>query len=574
MSDRLRIVAAVLRSPNLRRIEAAFLVFSISEWATWLSIVVYAYGRGGPAEAGIVAFVQLVPSIVLAPVAASLGDRFPRSRVLVATYAVQAAAMGAAAAALIAEAPALVVYFFATLGATSITMTRPIQASLLPEVVAGPDELTAANVMSGTAEGIGSLVGPLLAGVLVGIGGPGLVFAVTALGLALACLAVVPLARVRPVAADVPALDGSPAARDLVDGGSGRLRREASAIVGELVGGVRAIAADAQLRSVVLLVGWSMFLLGSLDIFYAVLAFDLLDLGESGVGFLGAMTGIGALIGSAAAVGLVGRERLGGPVVISGFLFGGSVAAIGVVPGPVAAGLLLISAGVGSGLAYIAGQTLIQRVAADDVLTRVFGVLEGLMMASTALGALAVPGFISLVGERDAFIIAGLSLPAAVAIVGRSMLRADRAAVGHARELRLLRGIPMFAPLSGPVLERLAASLVTVVLPAGAVVIRAGDPGDRFYVIAAGSVEVEVDGRTVRRQGAGEMFGEIALIRDVPRTATVRALEPVELVALDREPFLEALTGQARSRSIVAGVVAERLGAGAAAPADRDSTAS
>jgi MFS family permease len=555
MNERLGVFAAILRSPALRRVEIAFLVFSISEWATWLSIVVYAYDRGGAAEAAIIAFVQLVPAILLAPVAASLGDRYPRSVVLVATYGVQAAALAAVAVALAVDAPSVVVYVCATLVATAVTTTRPVQASLLPEVVAGPDELTAANVVSGAVEGIGSLVGPLAAGVLVGLGGPLLVFVFMAAGMALAFLAVLPFATAR--AAGLPA-----AARSSVEGGSGERAVFLPTVARELVGGLRAIGADRQLTAVVILVGGSMFLLGALDIFYAVLAFDLLDLGDSGVGFLGAMTGIGAMVGSALAVALVGRERLGLPVIASGVLFGGAVAAIGVVPGPIAAAILLALAGVGSGLAYIAGQTLIQRIAADDVLSRVFGVLEGLMMACTALGALAVPAFISLFGEHGAFVIAGISLPAAVAILGTSLLRADRAAVGHGRELRLLRGQPMFAALSGPVLERLAANVEWVERPGGSVIIRAGDRGDRYFVIAAGSVEVEVDGRVVRRQAAGEGFGEIALIKDVPRTATVRAVESVELAALDREPFLEALTGGTRSRSIAAGVVAERLKAG------------
>jgi MFS family permease len=311
-----------------------------------------------------------------------------------------------------------------------------------------------------------------------------------------------------------------------------------------------------------------MFLLGALDIFYAVLAFDLLGLGDSGVGFLGAVTGIGAMAGSAAAVSLVGRDRLGVPLIASCLLFGGAVAAIGLATGSLVAAVLLAVAGVGSGLSYIAGQTLIQRVAADDVLSRVFGVLEGLMMGCTALGALAVPALISLVGERGAFVIAGLSLPAAGLVVGRTLLRADAAAVARSRELRLLRGLPMFAALSGPVLERLAANVSWVELPAGSLIIREGERGDRYFIVAASSVDVEVEGRHLRREGVGEGFGEIALVRDVPRTATVRAVEPVELATLSREPFLEALTGQARSRSIVAGVVAERLEAAHAGPSD------
>ena len=207
----------------------------------------------------------------------------------------------------------------------------------------------------------------------------------------------------------------------------------------------------------------------------------------------------------------------------------------------------------------VAAQTLIQRLAGDDVMSRVFGVLQGLMMGTTALGALAVPVLVGLVGERAAFAVAGMSLPVAFVLLGRAILAGDRLDPRPADELRLLRSVPMLSPLSAPILERLAASLTRVGLPAGSVVIREGDAGDRFYVVAAGRLEVDVRGHETRRMGPGDGFGEIALLRDLPRTATVMAVEDVILLAIDREPFLAALTGQPRSRSIAVGLADQRL---------------
>jgi hypothetical protein len=554
MRSKLGVLAAVFRNPTLRRLEAAYLIFAFGEWSTWVAVIIYAYGRGGAAEAGVVAFVELAPSVVLAPAIAGLGDGFPRARVLFGSYATQAVLMAATAIALGIAAPAPVIYVLATATATAVASSRPLHASLLPEVVASPDDLTAANVTSGMAESAGSLLGPLGAGLLVGLGGPTAVFAAACIGNAVGAALVARLAltggRLAPAGVALGAIaDGDVAASSLRD----RLA--------EAVGGVTAILADRRLRSVVAIASWATFLVGALDILYAVLAIDLLGLGDSGVGFLGAVAGLGGVAGAAAAVFVVGRERLGGALAASAVLFGGAIAALCIAPGSLGAVPLLVAAGAGGAMTAVAAQTLIQRLAGDDVLSRVFGVLQGLMMGATAIGALAVPILIALVGERAAFAVAGLSLPAAFLLLGRAILAGDRLDPIRADELRLLRSVQMLAPLSGPILERIVASLTRVDVPVGGVVIREGEAGDRFYVVAAGRLEVEVHGHEVRELGPGDGFGEIALLRGLPRTATVRAVTQAVLLAIDSEPFLAAMTGQPRSRSIAAGLADQRLAA-------------
>src|SRR6478736_3853051 len=177
MRGRFSVFAAILRSRKLLQLELAFVLFSFGEWATWVAVIVYADGRGGAAEAGVLAFLELAPSLVVAPAVAGLGDRVPRAIVLFGSYAGQAILFAATALALLAG-PAPVVYVLAILSATVVSLSRPVHASLMPEVVDGPDELTAANVVSGMAESSGSLLGPLGAGILITIRGPELVFAV------------------------------------------------------------------------------------------------------------------------------------------------------------------------------------------------------------------------------------------------------------------------------------------------------------------------------------------------------------------------------------------------------------
>jgi MFS family permease len=480
--------------------------------------------------------------------------------VLLGTYVAQAGLMALTAVALVAGAVPLVVYVLATIVATVVALSRPIHSALMPEVVESPDDLTAANVVSGMGESAGSLIGPLGAGVILGLGGPAGVFLVAAIGNALGSVAVLTVVRERARVRRREAVTLVAPAHEPVARPTDRASRW-RATARELVGGLSAILADDRLRAVVLIAAWATFLVGAMDILYAVLAIELMGLDGGGVGFVGAIGGVGAILGSVAGLMLVGRERLGTSLAASAILFGAGIATIAVATGSVAAAALLVLAGVGSGLTNVGAQTLIHRLAGDDVMSRVFGVLQGLMMGATALGALAVPLVIGLVGNRATFAVAGLSLPFILVLLGRAIIRGDRVDTGRAAELRILRGIPMLAPLSGPVLERLAAGITRSRHEAGATVIREGESGDRFYAVESGRLVVSVAGREIRRLGPGDGFGEIALIRDVPRTATVTAVADVSLLEIGREPFIEALGGQPRSRTIAAGLVDDRLAA-------------
>jgi MFS family permease len=241
------------------------------------------------------------------------------------------------------------------------------------------------------------------------------------------------------------------------------------------------------------------------------------------------------------------------------------LALIGALPVLAVALLLLALAGLGRIVMDVAGRTLLQRVAPDRMLSRVFGVLEGIHMGSLALGSVVAPALIGLAGTAGAFVLAGSLVAAVTAVSWPWLRRVDAVGLARPRELALLRGIPIFAPLGAPALERLAANLVPVHAHAGSVIIRQGEPGEHFYIIERGLVRVTVDGRPVRDEGPGESFGEIALLREVPRTASIEAVEGTELLALERRAFLEAVTGQPASHATAEAVVRERLTASPAA---------
>lgn len=535
-------VVAVFHNRSLRRVLLAFIGFSLAEWASWIAILVYAYGRGGATEAGIAALVQLAPAAVVAPIAASLGDHVRRERALLLAYLIQGLAMALTAAALLADAPAPIVYLAAATATSSITLTRPVQAAILPSLSRAPAELTASNVAAGMVETASILVGPLLAGLALAVAGPGLVFvgagAVLLLGAAL-------VTGVRPL--DAPARVAQPGAA----GWRG--------LAAEAFGGFHLLLSEEGPRPVLALLGASAILWGALDILLVVLAIDLLSLGEPGVGYLNAAIGAGGLLGALVSVTLIGRARLAGPFTLGIALWALPLLLIGILVGPAAALLLLAAAGTGHVLMDVAGRTLLQRLAPDRMLTRVFGVLEGMQTAALAVGSILAPALIAVAGERGAFILAGAAVLLASALMWRSLRRGDAVGVARPRELALLRGQPIFAPLGPAALEQLAANLVPVHVHAESVVIRQGERGDHFYIVVDGRLAVDVDGHPVRELGPGESFGEIALLRDVPRTASVRAIEVGELLALERRAFLEAITGQPASARAAEQVVRGHL---------------
>jgi hypothetical protein len=527
------VFATVFRNPELRRVEGAFAAFNGAEWGVWIAMLVYAYRQGGATEAGIVAFVQLVPAAIFAPFAAGLADRHRPARVLAGGYLAQAAAMGATAAAIFSGAPAPVAYALAAIAATAVTVTRPAQAALLPGLARSAEELTATNVVSGWIESAAVLAAPAAAGLILSVASPAAVFAVMAGLVLIGALAVAPVI-------------GPPAAA-----------------VAE--GDEPGVAVLAQAPALLLgLLGAQYVLIGALDVLFVVLAIGVLDLGGSGAGYLNAAFGLGGTVGIAATVALVGRRRIAPAVAAGTAAFSLAFVLIGIWPTTAGTFLLLVVAGAGRSLLDVGGRTLLQRMVPSNLLARIFGVLEGLSMAALAVGSLLVPALVGLGGARMACIVLGLLLPVGALFGARRLLALDRRADVPVVEISLLRSLSIFAPLGVPEIESLARSLERVELEPGAAAIRAGDRGDRFYAIADGTVEVWRDGKLVGTLTRGDGFGEIALLRDVPRTADVVAQTPTRLYALAKPDFVAAVTGHPATAAESERLVQERLQAKAA----------
>jgi MFS family permease len=528
------------------RVLTAFALFTLTENAVWIAMLVFAYSRGGATIAALVAAAQLVPAAAAAPVVAALADRHSPVALLTGGYLVQAAAMAATAAAVIAGA-AWAAYAAAVVAATAVTTTRPAQSTVVPSVAATADQLTAANVVLGWLEAAAVAAAGLLAGVLISLGGVGSVFAVCA-GLGLAAAFLVARLRVASLA--------SPEQSEQAEGGG-------LGGVGGVGEGLRLAARKPRLRLMLALLTADAVVVGALDLLIVILAISVLGRSQAWAGYLNFAWGAGAVLAATASAVLVGR-RLGAPILGAALIFSGALAALAFGVGLAGTVALLTVVGASHCVLDVATRTLLQRSVPPELIGRIFGLLEGLVMAGLALGALIVPVLVHLGGNRLALLGVAALLPLAAVAGGRALIGLDADTPVPVVEIALLRSLPLFAELPAPAVEGLAAALTPVQLAAGDVLIRQGDVGDAYYAIAAGELDAWQDGHFLRRCGRGEGVGEIALLRAIPRTATVIAHSAATVYVLNREPFLTAILGHALTRRQADRIADARLAAGPA----------
>jgi MFS family permease len=543
-AGRLHVFRSLAGNAVLLRVLAAYVLFILIEYAVWIAMLVFAYTRGGAVTAGVVAVAQLAPAAVVAPVVAPIADRRSPVALLAGGYLVQTAAVAATAAAVFAGQP-LAAYAAVVVAATAMVTTRPAQSALIPSVSATPDQLTAANVVAGWLEAAGVAAAGLLTGVLISLAGVGSVFVVCA-GLGVVAALLVAGLRAAPLAAPEQRAD------------------PVLAGVGE---GLRLVARRPRLRLMLALLAAEAVVVGALDLLVVILAISVLRRSQAWAGYLDGAFGAGAVLAATGSAVLVGR-RLGRPILAAALVLSGALAALASGLGLAGTVALLAVAGASHALLEVATRTLLQRSVPPQLIGRIFGVLEGVMMAGYALGALLVPALVHLGGSRLALLGIAAVLPLAAAAGGRALFGLDAETPVPVVQIALLRSLPLFAELPAPALEGLAAALTAVDLPAGAVLIRQGDPGDAYYAIAGGELDVLQDGHWLRRCGRGEGVGEIALLRAIPRTATVIAHGPATVYQLDREPFLTEVLGHAPTQRQAHRIAQERLAR--AAPPARD----
>jgi MFS family permease len=517
-------LGSVARNRNLRLAQLSSLAAWTGEFVFVTATMVYAFDNGGTAGVGLLGFLRVLPATLALPLFGALADRVSRRRLLVVISVLRALTAAAAALAAAGDLTALG-YLLITASTICHSAYRPILAALLPMLCTAPEELAGSNGVRSILDGVAALVGPLVAaGLLAAANVPVTFGAVAALAAASGLLAAG--LRYETAPASTPASSAGWAS-----------------ILTEAADGVRELRNHPRTRPILLLGGVQCAVRGALTVLAVVLAVDLVGLGRPGVGLLWASFGIGGLVAALAVIGAAGSNRLGTlfglgigswgvPIVICGLLVHDYVA--------IAAFAVI---GAANALVDVTGFTLLQRMVPDHVLARLLAFAEAVFALSTAVGSLVAPPLISGLGARGTFIATGAVLPVLTALAYRALHAINADIQVRSDRVALLRRVGTLRLLPVPAVEWLAVNLDRTTVPAGRDIFHKGDPGDDFYVIESGRVAVVDDGRLVRELGPGDAFGEIALLRSVPRTVSVRAVDAAELAVISGARFLNAVTG-------------------------------
>jgi hypothetical protein len=513
-----RVIAVVVRNHVLTRLLLAYLVMVVAEFGEWLAVIVYAYIRGGASAAGLVVILQLIPSMLLAPLISAKLAHIGVARLLAGAYAAAAVTLGCCGVAILAGAPVFVVYLAAMAFSLSLGVGRPLHHVLMPLVVRHPDELTSANIATSWCEGVGALVGPALAGVLISADGPGLACSALA-GL---CLSTPLLARVRPLRADAQEAGEE-------EGG-----------LSDLLVAARVILSRPNTRALIAFPAGAAAIEGAIDLLVVVLAVKILAIGPGAAGYLSAAFGAGGLLGATIAVLFAGR-RLALPLAAATLIGGLAVGALALASTVLVAVLLLVLVGAGRTVQSVTAQTLLQRSTPLDVIVCAFALIESMRDLGMAFSALIIPLLIGLGGAKTAFLGMACFALLVVLATARRIRQIDSEASIPVVEMGMLRNMVIFSALPAAPLETLAREAHYVNVHAGTAIISEGEEGDSYYAITHGSVRVTKRKGAVRQLASGDGFGEIALLYPVRRTATVTATSETTLLRIGREAFLTAM---------------------------------
>lgn len=528
--------AASARNPAVRRIQLGFAGACTAEWAFTVVLSVYAFNQGGARAVGVVSLLRMLPSAVLAPFAATLADRWRRDLVLTLVSAARCATAAAIALIVALDGPAVAVYALAILSTLAAILYRPVNSALVPLLCHTPAELSSANVVRGLLDSVSTLVGPAIAAALLVGGSTSSGFVAVAVLSGLSAVVTLGLAVEEP-----------------------EHRSGTGSVISGLLRGARVSIRSPQLRVLFVLLAAQTLTRGALSVFSVLIAVDLLDMGEPGVGTLTAALGAGAVLGSLFALLYVGNRRLATWFGAGVATWGLPLILLALTPSEPAALVLFALIGIGNALVDVGVFTLIARLAPERVLARVYGLLESVGALCVGAGSVLAAWLATSTGLREAIALVGAIGPSLVLICWFPLRRLDATMMARDEDLDLLRKVSVFDPLPLPALEQLAAGLKPRHVPAGEIVYTQGDAADGCFVIDRGSAEVLGDGRAVATVGPGDLVGEIALLRQIPRTATVRATTEMDLRLLDADRFVCVVTGWETSREVTRGHVDELL---------------
>jgi MFS family permease len=581
--ETLRIYRGLLSNRPLTKLLVGELISGIGDWLYIVAIFVVIYRETSDAAiVGLFGAVRLFPYIVLSVPAGVIADKFDRRLVLLVSDLLRGTVMLLMTFIVATDGPVLALVVLALVAASGSTFFYPSMAAYLPSLAADERQLGPANSAMASIGNVSFILGPAIGGILIAAGGVVFAFILNALSfLVIAAIlwTLPPSIAGKPRAAEraaeqpadepadaetaqpAPAFAPTPATDAATPEPSGA---PAAAAVGP---GPEPAAAARRLPwrpfSGVLLVQFiEGFFDGGIQSVTIVLAVSVLNAGEEANGYLNAAIGVGGLIGALVSGVLVLRRGLSGPLLAGAAITALGAALLGYTPLLSVALLAIGLTASGSIVIDVVLETVFQRVVPDELRGRAFGTMMTLSTVAAAIGAFCLPVLVIAVGAFPTMALSGLAIVVAcflsLGLLGGAM---TRAASPFEATLARVAKLPLFAGVQPSRLEAALGHVRSVDVAPGQVIVRQGDPADRFYIIASGSFTVSQaapDGTsTVLRQlGPDEVFGELGLLNQAPRSATVTADTAGTLFEMDGDDFLALVGGSGDVRARLLGLYA------------------
>lgn len=535
--------AAAWSHRRWRWLISGFAVSMVGDFLYSVALVVFLMDRTGSASWVSAAVIgRLLPYALLSAPAGVLADRIDRRRLMIALDLMRAVLLAVMAALAWAGGPALVAVLLAVGSSVLSTAYRPAAVAATPKLM-GEDDLAAANAAESVIAQAAWFVGPALGTWLVTVSDPGTAFVVNA---ATFVASAVMVARIGDVGGGHPSAEAADAGEDA----TGRVW------VG-LAGGVDALRQDPGLAALVAFVSALLFTFGMEQVLHVLVAVQQLGLNAEWVGVMGAAIGAGGLMVAPFTPRLGRSSAIGWLLVLSGFAAGTPMIVLALSNSKTTVLLVLAVEGAAVIVNEVLLITVLQRACPSGLLARVFGLQESASSVTQLLGAAIAPVMVAAAGLGAALWIGGAVSALASVLLAPVLLgltrRLESDRLDLAPRVEMLRGLALFGAASDVALERMARAARVVAVPSGSTVIDQGDPPESVFVITGGEMVVEhrrelpgamdTEIREVNRMQEGDWFGEIGLLHDVPRTATVRALSRCELLAIPGDVFLDSLGG-------------------------------
>ena len=545
--DVLRTYRELLRNGPLARLLVGEFVSSIGDWLYLVALIVLVYRETqDPVILGIVGAARMIPYLVLSIPAGIITDRVDRRMVLLVSDLARMICMLVLAALVYLDGPLIAIVAVAMVAACFSTFFYPAMGALLPSLVRDEREFGPANSAWATLDNSAWVVGPGLAGLLLASGEIGLAFLINA-GTFVVIAAILwklprPSAAIVETPASTAATPSEPTDRQPASSESVEPTEDARVFLRWRI--PRSIDLRAIAGVVVLdIATW--FAFGGVTILIVVIAVDVFQGGDAATGYLNTAVGVGGTIGAVVSGVLVLRPRLRPPLLLGGVIAVGAIILLGFAPSLIVAFVAITVISLGVLVLDVIRTTILQRVVPDRFRGRFTGLLMTTQTASEAGGTLVLPILAAIFSIATVFGVLAVIVLGALAVSLVLIGSAANVAAGPYDDLlRRIARLSIFGGLSAARVEAGLRALEPIRVAAGDVVIRQGEPADRFYVIGEGAFEVTQSDesgatRVLRQLGQEAVFGERGLIARAPRSATVTARTDGLLFAMDGAAFLE-----------------------------------